>query len=183
LPAKWKEIPVSNAKSGNYCQPRCDEATTEVSFGDPEQGSFQLIIIPTTKLLIAKKNPSLQDVGSANGILAAISPAITGSVAIEEEDVVDIKQVQRNGRLHYEYELLTPYAQLGPHNLTSVCTSKNYLVIATISANEKQWLSAEEVRFMPSEALKILTQSRFYERSLVRLQWNARCPKFDLSQH
>lgn len=25
LPAKWKEIPVSNAKSGNYCQPRCDE--------------------------------------------------------------------------------------------------------------------------------------------------------------
>jgi hypothetical protein len=25
LPETWKEAPVSNARSGNYCQPRCDE--------------------------------------------------------------------------------------------------------------------------------------------------------------
>jgi hypothetical protein len=25
LPLDWIEIPVSNARSGNYCQPRCDE--------------------------------------------------------------------------------------------------------------------------------------------------------------
>jgi len=27
LPGQWKEVPVSNAKSGNYCQPRCDEVS------------------------------------------------------------------------------------------------------------------------------------------------------------
>lgn len=144
LPAEWKEVLVSNAKSGNYCQPRCDEATTEVSFGNSEQGTLQVIIIPTTKLLIAKKNPSLKDVGSATGILNAISPAITGSVAIEEEDIVDVKEVEKQGKVYYEYELFTPYAQSGAHNLTTVCTSMNYLVMATISATEKEWTNAEK---------------------------------------
>lgn len=145
LPAEWKEIPVSNAKSGNYCQPRCDEATTEVSFGSNAQGTLQVIIIPTTKLLIAKKNPSLQEVGSSSGILSAISPAITGSVAVEEEEVIDVKQFEKEGREYYEYELFTPYAQSGSHNLTTVCTSMNYLVMATISATDKQWADAQQV--------------------------------------
>jgi len=103
LPPDWKEVPVSNAKSGNYCQPRCDEATTEVAFGNPEQGTFQIIIIPTTKLLIAKKNPTLSDVGNSRSILDAISPAITGSsVAIEDEDIVRIEDSARDDRLFYE---------------------------------------------------------------------------------
>jgi len=145
LPPDWKEVPVSNAKSGNYCQPRCDEATTEVAFGNPEQGTFQIIIIPTTKLLIAKKNPTLSDVGNSRSILDAISPAITGSVAIEDEDIVRIEDSARDDRLFYEYELVTPYAQTGAHNLAAVCTSMNYLVIATIAANDKQWSKSEMV--------------------------------------
>ena len=93
LPAMWKEAPVSNARSGNYCQPRCDEATTEVQFTEPGSGSLQLIIIPTTKLLIAKQDPTIEDVGDINGILDAISPAITGSVAVEAEEVASAKTV------------------------------------------------------------------------------------------
>ena len=98
------------------------QATTEVSFGNSEQGTLQVIIIPTTKLLIAKKNPSLKDVGSATGILNAISPAITArlvalygrllkhliipnSVAIEEEDIVDVKEVEKQGKVYYEVRL------------------------------------------------------------------------------
>ena len=27
----WKAMPVANAVSGNYCQPRCDEPWVEVS--------------------------------------------------------------------------------------------------------------------------------------------------------
>lgn len=145
LPPEWKEVLVSNAKSGNYCQPRCDEATTEVSFGSSTQGTLQVIIIPTTKLLIAKKYPSLHEVGDISGILNAISPAITGSVAVEEEDIVDMQQIKKNGRDYYEYELFTPYAEAGSHNLTTVCTSMNYLVMATISANEKQWEKSEKI--------------------------------------
>jgi len=99
------------------------KATTEVSFGSSTQGTLQVIIIPTTKLLIAKKYPSLHEVGDISGILNAISPAITGSVAVEEEDIVDMQQIKKNGRDYYEYELFTPYAEAGSHNLTTVCTS------------------------------------------------------------
>lgn len=119
---------------------------------------MQIVIIPTTKLLIAKKNPALYEVGSAKGILSAISPAITGrsaifltagsfslktirSVAVEEEEIIEVKRVVKAGKEYYEvlasnvfafstesdsglqYELFTPYAQSGSHHLTTVCTS------------------------------------------------------------
>ena len=45
LPPEFKEAPVSNARSGNYCQPRCDEATTEVQFVDSNAGSLQVSLL------------------------------------------------------------------------------------------------------------------------------------------
>ena len=84
---------MSNAKSGNYCQPRCDEvilcfkirislialkATTEVQFANPVSGTLQVIIIPTNKLMVTEKSPSIDAVGSLDGVLDAVSPAITG---------------------------------------------------------------------------------------------------------
>ena len=41
---------VANAISGNYCQPRCDETTTEVMFQSGTQGKISLIISPLTKV-------------------------------------------------------------------------------------------------------------------------------------
>ena len=41
---------VANAISGNYCQPRCDEPTTEVLFQSGTQGKISLIISPLTKV-------------------------------------------------------------------------------------------------------------------------------------
>jgi hypothetical protein len=143
LPANWKEAPVSNARSGNYCQPRCDEATTEVQFTEPGSGSLQIIIIPTTKLLIAKQDPSIEDVGDINGILDAISPAITGSVAVEAEEVASAKTVSIDGKSYYRYELVTPFAETGLHNVAVVSTNKNYVMIATIGASEKQYAKSE----------------------------------------
>ena len=134
---------MSNAKSGNYCQPRCDEATTEVQFVDPGSGSFSIIIIPTTKLLIAKENPSIEDVGEINGILDAISPAITASVAVEPEEVVKAETVRVDGKAYYSYELLTPFADAGVHNVAVVTTNKNYVILATVGASEKQWAKSE----------------------------------------
>mmetsp|Transcript_283 Transcript_283/g.1102 ORF Transcript_283/g.1102 Transcript_283/m.1102 type:complete len:289 (-) Transcript_283:233-1099(-) len=143
LPPEFKEAPVSNARSGNYCQPRCDEATTEVQFVEPSAGSLQIIIIPTTKLLIAKQDPSVEDVGTIDGILNAISPAITGSVAAEPEEVVASSTKVKDGRSYYEYELLTPFAEFGLHSVSAVSTNKNYVMIATIAASEKQWAKSE----------------------------------------
>jgi hypothetical protein len=69
----------------------------------------QIIIIPTTKLLIAKQDPSIEDVGAIDGILNAISPAITGSVAAEPEEVVYSRTVTKDGKSYYEYELLVSF--------------------------------------------------------------------------
>lgn len=144
FPPRWKELPVSNAKSGNYCQPRCDEATTEVGFSDPAQGTLQIIIIPTTKLLISKKFPSMGDVGTISNVINAISPAITGSVAAEEEEILDKEEFTEKGRVYYQYELLTPFAETGLHNIAKITTSQNYVIMASISASEAQWSANEK---------------------------------------
>jgi len=144
FPPRWKELPVSNAKSGNYCQPRCDEATTEVVFSDPTQGTLQIVIIPTTKLLISKKFPSMKDVGSIKNVIDAISPAITGSVAAEEEEIIGKKEFSEKGRVYYQYELLTPFAETGLHNIAKITTSQNYVIMASISASESQWSASEK---------------------------------------
>lgn len=147
LPRNWEEIPVSNAKSGNYCQPRCDEATTEVQFASPNAGTLQVIIIPTNKLLITEKSPTIEKVGSLASVLNAVSPAITGSVAVEQEEIISSQQYTIEGRGYYQYELETPFAAYGLHNTACVTTSQNYVVIASVAADEKQWAtSAKEVR-------------------------------------
>lgn len=145
LPGNWKEVPVSNAKSGNYCQPRCDEATTEVQFASTDAGSIQIIIIPTNKLMITEKFPTIETVGNLDRVLDAVSPAITGSVAVEQEEII-LKQVRKSkGSSYYEYELLTPFATYGLHNLVSVATSRNYVMIASIAATEKQWETSKQI--------------------------------------
>mmetsp|Transcript_2957 Transcript_2957/g.10705 ORF Transcript_2957/g.10705 Transcript_2957/m.10705 type:complete len:261 (-) Transcript_2957:839-1621(-) len=144
LPGQWKEVPVSNAKSGNYCQPRCDEATTEVQFASALSGSVQIIIIPTNKLMISEKFPTIEAVGTLEAVLNAVSPAITGSVAVEQEEILSKQSRNVAGSSYYEYELLTPFAAYGIHNLASVTTTQNYVMIATAAASEKQWESSQQ---------------------------------------
>ena len=97
----------------------------------------------TTKLLIAKNEPSIEDVGELNGLINAISPSITGSVAVEPEEIVSAEEVKHEGKTYYAYELLTPFAEFGLHNVAKVSTSKNYVVIAALAASEKQWGKSE----------------------------------------
>jgi len=42
---------------------KCRRYTTEVQFKDERSGNFQIIIIPTTKLLISKEGPTVEEVG------------------------------------------------------------------------------------------------------------------------
>eukprot|EP00959_Pyramimonas_sp_CCMP1952_P054941 1148378-Pyramimonas_sp.AAC.1 len=51
------ELPVANAVSGNYCQPRCDEPTTEVKFGSASAGNVQSQL-PTLMGRTSAENPS-----------------------------------------------------------------------------------------------------------------------------
>lgn len=145
LPGSWKEAPISNARSGNYCQPRCDEATTEVLFESPKEGSLQVIIIPTTKLNIGKNDPTIEDVGSEKQVLNAIGPAITGSVPVDVEEEIEASKPQKiGGKTYYTYELLTPEALYGLHNFVSVSTNKNYVILCAVTASEKQYSAAKD---------------------------------------
>lgn len=47
-------------------------------------------------------------------------------------------------KTYYVYEALTPFAEMGPHNLACVTTNKNYIIILACSANEKQWNNSEQ---------------------------------------
>ena len=95
-------------------------------------------------MLISKQDPSIEDVGTISGILDAISPAITGSVAVEAEEVASMEAVKLDGKTYYKYDLVNDlWAESGLHNLAIVSTSKNYVMIATIGASEKQWSKSE----------------------------------------
>jgi hypothetical protein len=87
---------VANAVSGNYCQPRCDEPTTEVKFANPKQGSLQVIIAPLTKLT-RKVGATIDQIGDLPGVINSIGPYITGDF-IEPEDVVGMKELNDNGK-------------------------------------------------------------------------------------
>ena len=43
IPGSWRKQRVANILSGNYCQPRCDEPTTEVIFTDSKEGKAQVL--------------------------------------------------------------------------------------------------------------------------------------------
>lgn len=94
--------------------------------------------------MITKKNPTIGDVGTLSSVLNAISPSITGSVAIEDEEIVDMATFEIENKTYYVYEALTPFAEMGPHNLACVTTNKNYIIILACSANEKQWNNSEQ---------------------------------------
>lgn len=88
----------------------------------------------------------MSDVGSINNVINAISPAITGSVAAEEEEVLNKEEITEKGRKYYQYELLTPFAETGLHNIAKITTSQNYVIMASISASEAQWSANEKVK-------------------------------------
>ena len=74
---------------------------------------MQVIIIPTTKLFINKTDPTVEDVSTKENLMNAIGPAITGSIAVEEEEVLSSEAIQIDGKTYYRYELLTPFAEFG----------------------------------------------------------------------
>ena len=38
----------------------------------------------------------------------------------------------------------TPFAEFGLHSVSAISTNKNYVMIATIAASEKQWAKSEK---------------------------------------
>ena len=138
-----QESKVANAISGNYCQPRCDEPTTEVIFQSGRQGKVSVIISPLTKVT-RLVNPSVADVGTPEELITSFGPYITGDTIDTANDVVSASQQSEDGQTYYLYELFTPTALSGAHNVASLTFKGGVSVLCVASANEKQWEGAAD---------------------------------------
>ncbi|XRB15518.1 PsbP domain-containing protein 6 [Pseudoscourfieldia marina] len=143
LPSTWRKNRVANILSGNYCQPSCDEPTTEVLFTDSKEGRAVVIIAPVDKLGRRGKVTDVASVGTLDSIISAVGSYITGDTIEPDENVVKKEEKTIDGKLYYTYELDTPFAINGTHGLASVTLQGEVLVLFAISASDSQWDKAE----------------------------------------
>ena len=136
-----QESKVANAISGNYCQPRCDEPTTEVLFTSPTEGKIAVIISPLTKVT-RLVNPSVSDVGTPEVLAGGFGPAITGDAYDPADDLVSASAATIDGQTYYRYEMQGPHIA-GDHQLAALTFKGGISVLCVASATEKQWTAGE----------------------------------------
>lgn len=143
LPPTWKQERVANILSGNYCQPKCAEPWVEVKFADAKQGAIQVVAAPMVRLT-NKPNATIEEIGTPEKILAALGPFVTGN-SFDPEEVMGTSVQRRGDQTYYTYELETPYAKTGAHNLATATAKGNAVMLFVVSASDAQWSSSEKL--------------------------------------
>ncbi|KAL3699289.1 hypothetical protein R1sor_017311 [Riccia sorocarpa] len=133
LPPTWKQERVANILSGNYCQPKCAEPWVEVKFVDDKQGSLQVVAAPMVRLT-NKPNATIEEIGDPEKILSALGQFVTGN-SYDPEEVTETSVVKKGDLTYYNYQLETPFAKTGQHNLATA-TAKGNVVMLFVEA---QW--------------------------------------------
>lgn len=129
LPADFNEAKISNTLTGNFCMPRCDEPWVEALYTGPGGSKVQLWVVYLFRL-VSKAGAKLADVGTPRQTIDKIGYYITGSEAVEEEDIVDLGAVQRGGAEFYQYIIDAPS---GHHLATfTVKGDLGYLLTTTV---------------------------------------------------
>ncbi|CAL5226936.1 g9817 [Coccomyxa viridis] len=142
LPPTWKQGKVANIQSGNFCQPRCDEPWTEVVYEDAGEGKLTLMVAPLRRLGVNRPTP-IDKVGSPESILSSIGPFITGT-GLDEEDVVDKKTREVDGRTYYIFETYAPAGTNPPHAVTAVTAKGENAYLFIAAATDRQWSKSEK---------------------------------------
>ncbi len=124
-------------------QPRCDEPTTEVIFTSAKQGKVSVIISPLIKVT-RLVNPSVTDVGTPEQLISSFGPYITGDTIDVANDVVSATSQTIDGQTYYVYELFTPLAISGAHNLAALTFKGGVSLLCVASASDKQWDDAQK---------------------------------------
>lgn len=140
--AGWKEQQVPNVLTGNYCQPKCDEPTTEVKFASEKEGALQVQIAPLFKVT-SEPNPDIKEIGQPMDLVDSFGQYFTGST-IEKEDVIDARKVDKKGQTYYVYEIASPLAISGSHNYGAITFSGPVAVLCTVAASDSQWERAQD---------------------------------------
>ena len=123
-------------------QPRCDEPTTEVIFSSPLQGKMSVIISPLTKVT-RLVNPQVSDIGTPEKLIESFGPYITGDTIDVANDVVSATSQTVDGQVYDTYELFTPTALSGAHNVAALTFKGGVSVLCVASASDKQWDAAQ----------------------------------------
>ena len=131
-----------------------------------------MIISPLTKLT-NKVAPAIEEIGSPEKLILSFGPYMTGDTIDVDNDVaraplrpaacvprprrpapsgaerrprprqVSAKSNKVAGQTYYTYELFTPLALSGAHNLAALTFKGNVSILFVASADEKQWPAAE----------------------------------------
>ncbi|KAI4300923.1 hypothetical protein L6164_034249 [Bauhinia variegata] len=143
LPPTWKQTRVANILSGNYCQPKCAEPWVEVKFEDEKQGKVQVVASPLIRLT-NKPNASIEDIGSPEKLIGSLGPFVTGNT-YDPDELLETSVEKLGDQTYYKYELETPYALTGSHNLAKATAKGNTVVLFVASANDKQWPTSQKI--------------------------------------
>ncbi|KAG6541081.1 hypothetical protein Mapa_017519 [Marchantia paleacea] len=143
LPPTWKQERVANILSGNYCQPKCAEPWVEVKFGDEKQGALQVVAAPMVRLT-NKPNATIEEIGDPEKILSSLGQFVTGN-SFDPEEVIETSVERRGDQTFYTYQLETPFAKTGQHNLATATAKGNVVMLFVVSATDKQWQASEKL--------------------------------------
>lgn len=86
----------------------------------------------------------MPQIGSPEKLIESFGPYITGDTIDVANDVVSSAAQTVGGQTYYQYELLTPTALAGAHNLAAVTFKGSVALLLVASASEKQWASGEK---------------------------------------
>eukprot|EP00898_Chlorokybus_atmophyticus_P002759 jgi/Chlat1/3484/Chrsp23S03685 len=153
IPPSWKPARVANIQSGNYCQPKCAEPWVEAKYEDDKQGQLQVIVAPLVRLT-NRPEAQIEEIAPPALMIERLGQFVTGN-SFDIDDLVasHVKDVQNHK--YYMYELYTPYALTGAHNLASITSTGNVVVMLTVSASEKQWAKYKSMLNDVVESFKV----------------------------
>ncbi|WCJ28729.1 Mog1/PsbP/DUF1795-like photosystem II reaction center PsbP family protein [Euphorbia peplus] len=143
LPPSWKQTRVANILSGNYCQPKCAEPWVEVKFEDEKQGKVQIVASPLVRLT-NKPNATIEEIGSPEKLIASLGPFVTGN-SYDPDELLETSVEKLGDQTYYKYELETPFALTGTHNLAKATAKGSTVILFVASANDKQWQSSQKI--------------------------------------
>ncbi|WOL18685.1 psbP domain-containing protein 6, chloroplastic [Canna indica] len=147
IPPTWKQTRVANILSGNYCQPKCAEPWVEVKFEDEKQGKVQIVASPLIRLT-NKPNATIEEIGDPEKVIASLGPFVTGNT-FDSDELLEASIEKQGDQTYYKYELETPFALTGSHNLAKATAKGNTVILFVASANDKQWqLSQKTLKAM-----------------------------------
>lgn len=102
-----------------------------------------MVVSPMVRLT-NKANASIEEIGPPEKIISALGPFVTGN-SFDPDEVLETSVEKKGDLTYYNYQLETPFALTGAHNLAAATASGNVVLLFVVSASDKQWASSQDL--------------------------------------